>query len=180
MDKNAKPLTAEQIAEKIAKQTELKNAYYPDATLNEKQLATLHSVIGSENDRKENQTSENNDDPAQEKKSGKRVAKRRKNDQEIKGGSPVKTVLWVIFVLILIGGAGFAGLYYWWTNHATFDYALQPVVILEGQNIQADDFLTPGENADGVHAHLQDPDFQPSTEFYFVNVHGLRQRFRRG
>jgi len=158
MKKNAKPLTAEQIAEQIAKQTEQKNTYYPDAALSEKQMAALYNVIDTKNP---------------EKKS----TKKRKKDNEIKGGSPVKTVLWVIFILILLGGAGFAGLYYWWTNHATFDYVLQPVVILEGQTIQADDFLTPGENDHGIHAHLQDPGFEPETEFHFVPVtltYGLR------
>ena len=173
MKKDNAPLTAEQIAEQIAiknsQQQSGKRTVYPQAALSDKQLEALQSVIKTDNDREEEETPVINDAENESKKSRKRKAKKRKSN-EIKGGSPVKTVFGILFALILVGGAGFAGLYYWWTNHATFDYTLQPIVILEGQNIKADDFLAPGENINGVHAELQNPDFEPETELHFVPV----------
>jgi len=42
--------------------------------------------------------------------------------------------------------------FYWWTTYATFEYRLQPVVILEGQHVSPDDFLYPSADMEEVGA----------------------------
>ena len=55
--------------------------------------------------------------------------------------SPVKNVILSLFLLTLLSGICFAAWFYWWTQHARFEYALQPVVILSGQPVNANDFI---------------------------------------
>jgi len=69
----------------------------------------------------------------------------------------------IILVIAVLVGAGFYGWYYWWTTHATFGYSLQPVVILEGQPVEPEAFLKPGENDERISAVFGSPSFEPST-----------------
>jgi len=111
--------------------------------------------------------------------SGKRAKKSMHAPIEIETGnkSLVKTVFLVIFLIAIVVAAGLAGLYYWWTTHATFEYEVHPVIVLEGQNVNASDFLYPGEAERGVTADFQEPGFEPQVGFQFVPLtlhHTLR------
>jgi len=69
-------------------------------------------------------------------------------------------VVLTVFLIIIISGAGFAGWYYWWTTQTAFEYRLQPVVILYGQNVSPEDFLYPGEDME-LSAEFQNSRFNP-------------------
>jgi len=56
-----------------------------------------------------------------------------------------KRVALTLCIIVFLCAAGFGAWYYYWTTHATFEYSLQPIVILEGQSIFADDFLESSE-----------------------------------
>jgi len=73
-----------------------------------------------------------------------------------------KSVLLTILFILIFSGAGFGGWYYWWTEHATFTYMLQPVVILRGENIPPDAFLYPNEEMTRVSAAYRSPVFRPT------------------
>jgi hypothetical protein len=104
-------------------------------------------------------------------KTKQRKAKKRPpevTELKIKDRSIIKTVFFVIFLVLILGAGAYAGFYYWWTEHATFDYVLQPVVILEGQGVTPDDFLYPAEEMEGVTAVFNNPDFKPFVGLQFV------------
>jgi len=118
---------------------------YPEATLSEKQLAALHKVLGPAIEQVPGQMTLGHGftqnplyDPSDPDApfSG---------EIEIKDRSVAKVVTLVIFLVLLLSAAGFAGWYYWWTTYATFEYTLQPVAVLQGQSINADDFLDHNE-----------------------------------
>ena len=67
-----------------------------------------------------------------------------------------------VLLIILLTGLGFFGWYLWRTMFATFEYELQPVVILEGQHIDPNYFLSSGMNTEGVTAVYRNPVFTPS------------------
>ena len=81
--------------------------------------------------------------------------------QNRKKKSKAANIVLTILLIIVLVGAGFGGWYYWWTTHATFEYSLQPIVILEGQSVDADDFLFPSENMERVSAVFRRPAFRP-------------------
>jgi len=75
--------------------------------------------------------------------------------------SILKIALLVLLILILVSAASFGGWYYWWTTYATFEYDLQPVVILNGQNTFPSAFLTDEAKTEGISATFQNSDFSP-------------------
>jgi len=178
-----------------AAQTQSPQGYiYPESTLTKSQLAAIQRVIGSPGDEAdegdeyddadtdEADVSEKSDSAkgsnaksrARDSSKGKpkqRKAKKRPPEAaelKIKDRSIVKTVFFILFLVLILGGGAYAGLYYWWTEHATFDYTLQPVVILEGQNVSPDDFLYPTEEMAGVTAVFNEPGFEPFVGLQFV------------
>ncbi|MCL2663126.1 MAG: transglutaminase-like domain-containing protein [Oscillospiraceae bacterium] len=75
--------------------------------------------------------------------------------------SPVKSVILSIFILTLLSGICFAGWFYWWTQYARFEYALQPVVVLSGQPVSAIDFIYPSETTGRISAAFTNLGFRP-------------------
>jgi len=88
---------------------------------------------------------------------------KRINIPEKQKKSSVQNVIITILLIVILSGAGFFGWFYWWTTYATFEYKLQPVVILDGQHVSPDDFLVPGENMERITAVFRNPAFRPST-----------------
>jgi len=88
-------------------------------------------------------------------------ARRNKSTQAKKKNTARNAVLIIILTLVL-AGAGFGGWYYWWTEYATFDYTLQPVVLLEGQRIDANAFLFDSEEMENVSAIYRNAGFRPT------------------
>jgi len=129
---------------------------YPEATLSEKQLAALHSVI----------------QPTGKQGSGRKDsakdAAQGPGELKIKDRSIVKTVFLVAFMVIVISAGALVGLYYWWTNYATFEHTLKPVVILEGQQIAPQDFLDPEDENAGIDVVFQNPAFEPAAGVQLV------------
>jgi len=84
------------------------------------------------------------------------------SDKQLKKkGSPVKAVILTLLLIIVLAGGGFYAWYYWWTEYATFDYELQPIVILSGQSVEASDFISPSKEMEQVTAAFQSPSFKP-------------------
>ena len=65
----------------------------------------------------------------------------RSNSQRKQKSSASKVLVALLIVLVL-AATGFGGWYYWWTTYATFDYHVRPIVILEGEVVEAGDFLS--------------------------------------
>jgi len=84
--------------------------------------------------------------------------------------SPVKSVVLSIFLIILLSGIGFGGWYYWWTAHARFEYALQPVVVLNGQPINANDFIYPTDTTEDISATFANPASRPDAGAHSVSL----------
>ena len=74
---------------------------------------------------------------------------------------PKKGITIMLILLIVLSGAGFAGWYYWWTTYATFEYTLQPIVTIEGQQIDPNDFIYTVDDMDRVTATYRRPGFTP-------------------
>ena len=72
-----------------------------------------------------------------------------------------KNAFLTVLLIVIISAAGFAGWYYWWTVHATFEYTLKPVVVLEGADVSPNDFLSSGEDMERVSAVFRRPGFRP-------------------
>ena len=66
-----------------------------------------------------------------------------------------RNFLLALLLMILLAGAGLGGWYYWWTTYTVFEYRLSPVVILQGQSVEAGDFLYPGEDMEHVSASFR-------------------------
>ena len=150
---------------------------YPDMTLSDKQLEAIKKVIGPsaqgasyDPDRSSADPDAKSGDIDKPEKKKKKKKKSVNNPDEIvvKDRTVIKTVFFVIFLVLVLLGAGFAGFYYWWTEYATFEYELTPVVILEGQSITPGLFLNPEENAEGVAAAFQNPESKPVTGLQYI------------
>jgi hypothetical protein len=129
---------------------------YPEATLSEKQMAELKKIVRPSAQR------------GAALQDSKQITMAEPIGIEIKDRSIAKTVVFIVVLIGILSAAGFAGWYYWWTTHATFEYTLQPVVILDGQSVAPNDFLYPGEEMAGVTAVFRDPDFVPAVGLHFV------------
>jgi len=95
---------------------------------------------------------------------------KRINIPEKQKKNPVRNVIITVLLVIVLSGVGFFGWFYWWTTHATFEFKLQPIVILEGQHVSPDDFLVPGENLDRVSAVFRNPSFRPSVGYQDIQL----------
>jgi len=157
--------TAEEIARSYAED----KTFYPDSSLSARQLEAIQNVIrpsehvpgqigfGSIPD---------SDDQSVEKL-----------DEPSAAWRAVKIVFLVLFLIAGIGAGGYFGWTWWWTNHATFDYEVQPVVVLEGQSVIASDFLDSSYRAEGIVAEFHDFDIEPNVGLQFVQLkltHGMR------
>jgi len=80
----------------------------------------------------------------------------------------VINVLIAVFLTVFLTSAGFSGWYYWWTTHAAFEYTLTPVVVLEGQDIDAGSFLASGEDMGRVSAAFKNTPQKPSAGWFDV------------
>ena len=85
----------------------------------------------------------------------------------IKGQSAVKRVFTAIILILTLCAALFGGWYYWWITHATFDYDLEPVIVLEGQTVTPDAFLT-SNNSASLTAAFQNTAFEPTAGYQSV------------
>ena len=63
------------------------------------------------------------------------------NERPDKKKSEAVGAIIAIALVVVISIAGFAGWYFWWSGLATFDYSIKPVVILDGQTVEAEDFI---------------------------------------
>jgi len=88
----------------------------------------------------------------------------------------LKKVLISTSLIVFLSIAGLFAWYFWWTSQASFEFKLQPVVILEGQQINPDDFLAPAENPDRISIVFRDPLFKPATGSQEVNLTIIRGR----
>ncbi|MDR2569356.1 MAG: hypothetical protein LBD23_03530 [Oscillospiraceae bacterium] len=73
----------------------------------------------------------------------------------------MKKILLIVISILIVLSAAFAGWYYWWTTYAVFEYTLQPIVILDGQNVAPEDFLYPSEDMEDVSAAYLNSGFKP-------------------
>jgi len=166
--------TPQSISQKSARQQEPVDYVYPETTLTRKQLEAIQSVIQTAPiDPPDPDIDIDVDvDTKTSKKASKKANKKHTEFEElkIKDRSIIKTVLFVVFMVLILCAAGLAGFYYYWTEHADFDFTLQPVVILEGQSVTPEDFLTSGDDMEGVTAVFQDPDFEPFVGMQFVQL----------
>jgi hypothetical protein len=121
---------------------------YPKASLSDKQMAALHSVI------KQPEKKKKNADTPIVIEEGKR--------------SVVRTVLIISLIVVVLSTAGFAGWYYWWTTYATFEHTVHPVVVLDGQSVAAEEFLYTGAEMAGVKAEFQNPDFETAAGLQYI------------
>jgi len=156
---------------------------YPDAELSDKQLEALNRVLGPAANEQDIAIEKESDiipdiipDNKNLKADTTKATKKTKEKKKIpiteieKDRTVVKTVFLVVFLVLFVAAAAFAGWYYWWTTHATFDHTLHPVVILEGQNVLPEDFMYPGEDMENVTAVFQDPDFDPFVGLQYVQL----------
>jgi len=162
--------TAEQQPEKPkAKEKKKVKHEYPNTTLSDKQLEALQKVIGPGTEPKSKRRGRQDNGKKGSKGSRKREAE---NDSfgidDRSTYSIVRTVFLVIFIVLFISAAGFSGWYYWWTTHSTFEHELQPIVVLEGQKIDPNTFLFPGEEQRGLSVVFQDPAFEPIVGLQYV------------
>ena len=74
----------------------------------------------------------------------------------VKRKRSTKRVILTVFLLSVFSLAGFFGWYYWLTAHATFEYALQPIVILSGEDISPNAFLSSREISGNISAKFAD------------------------
>ncbi|MCL2079005.1 MAG: hypothetical protein FWH17_04080 [Oscillospiraceae bacterium] len=77
-------------------------------------------------------------------------------EKKAKKSKKAKVVLITLLIIILICALGAGGWYFWWTNYATFEYELQSVVVLAGQSIAPEDFLTANDAKRGIIAVFAD------------------------
>jgi len=139
---------------------------YPEGKLSEKQLEALQKVIGPSAMQVPGQMdiSLGDTNPL-----GKLAAQ---TPIKIESGNKnlVKSVFLTIFLVLIVLAAAAGGFYYYWTTYATFEYEVQPVVVLKGQKVEANDFLYPGEIMQGISAVLQDPGFETNVGMQYVPI----------
>jgi len=165
-------MTSEQKAalDRIVQKTQTKDAAYWSSSQAAVQQPTLQRPVGSRQNVPVRQSSQNppsrysqQSRQAQQNRSRtsasnttvntRRRAKKRKKVS-------AKKVLLTLLILTLVSAVSFGVWYFWWTEYATFEYSLQPVVILEGQSIMAEDFVYPNEDAEFITAAFQRQEFR--------------------
>jgi len=71
-----------------------------------------------------------------------------------KGKSVGKKVAIILSILLVVSTASAFAWYYWETTFASFEYTLQPVVILAGENVSPRDFFTADDNMQNIEAEF--------------------------
>ncbi|MCL2416177.1 MAG: hypothetical protein FWD01_05110, partial [Defluviitaleaceae bacterium] len=67
-----------------------------------------------------------------------------------------KKLLLIVGLSVLLTSLSFGLGFFWWTSYATFDYSLQPIIALQGQNISPSDFLIEsGRNSRNIQANFR-------------------------
>jgi hypothetical protein len=141
------------ITEPVAVVPETQSKYiinYPDVELSETSKRAIETVINKEN------SSDDSLYLTQEI-----VLESNFNHLAPPKKSFIKIAGIVLLCLIALGAIAAGGLYYWWISHADFDYTLQPIVILNGETIKADDFLLDSEDLSATSVRFFDPDYFP-------------------
>ncbi|MDR2569375.1 MAG: transglutaminase domain-containing protein [Oscillospiraceae bacterium] len=92
------------------------------------------------------------------------------HNNKYEGKSIVQRVLFIFFLVLFLLTAGFGAGFYWWTTHAVFEYRLQPVVILDGQSVNASDFLYPSEDTENISADYLNLGFRPTDGLQTVTL----------
>ena len=157
---------------------------YPEAKLSDKQLEALYNVIGpaavpqaATKQVAPRQVAPKQDVPVVQDepdylKDVLPVYEKKKEaalpEIDMRDRTIVKTVFLVIFLILLVAAGGVAGWYYWWTTHATFEYSLHPVVILEEQHVVPEDFMNPTPEMENVTAEFQNPEFDPFVGLQYI------------
>jgi hypothetical protein len=93
-----------------------------------------------------------------------------KRNKKKKKRSVLRRVFISLFLVLLLAGFGFAAFLYWWAEYARFEYALQPIVVLEGQPVSANDFNYPSVNIDRITTSFTNPGFRPGTGAQAVSL----------
>ncbi|MCL2819330.1 MAG: DUF5011 domain-containing protein [Oscillospiraceae bacterium] len=101
--------------------------------------------------------------------SGKSKSRQKPNVQK-KPGSKAKNIAIILLSFLVVSIASFIGWYYWWTEYATFDYELLPVVVLQGQNVNANEFLYPNDNMSRISATYRNSGFISTPGQQEVNI----------
>ena len=86
-----------------------------------------------------------------------------------------RRVALILIVLVFVLIAACVIWYYWETSYATFEYILQPIVILEGQRVDANDFLVPVGDIERVSAV-----FRRSGDTFNAGRHNVPLTLNRG
>jgi len=72
-----------------------------------------------------------------------------------------KNLAIIFLISAMFLGCGFLGWYYWWTEYTSFEYILQPIVVLEGQSLNPNEFLYRSEEMGNVSASYRNAGFRP-------------------
>jgi transglutaminase-like putative cysteine protease len=91
-------------------------------------------------------------------------------NNKIKKRSGYKRVVFFLLLIILFASFCFGAWFYWWTQHARFEYALQSVVILDGQQFQANDFIYTHANSERLIPSFTNPNFRPGPGAHSVSL----------
>ena len=159
------PPTAEQIARAHAEEKTL----YPESSLSARQIEAIQNVIRP-SEHVPGQIGFESINGADDEK---------EQDLDVPSGAwrAVKITFLVLLIIAGIGAGGYFGWQWWWTTHATFDYEVQPVVILEGQSVIANDFLEDSYRVEGIEAEFHEFVIEPNLGLQFVPLrltHGMR------
>jgi len=140
---------------------------YPESSLSARQMQAINSVIRPSEQVPGQMRLDSMDD----------TGKIRTPPVEAPGGAKrvFKIIFVTIFIVAAIGATGYGAWYWWWTNHATFNYTVQPTVALYGQDVTPNDFLEHGPS--GVAIEFLESDFEPHVGLQYVPLkltYGLR------
>lgn len=81
---------------------------------------------------------------------------------EVKRSNVILIIILICLIVTALSLAGVGGWYHWFNQAAALSVNLQPVVLLEGENIQPEDFLTPVDISQGITAEFLNPGFTTS------------------
>ncbi|MCL2661962.1 MAG: DUF5011 domain-containing protein [Oscillospiraceae bacterium] len=82
----------------------------------------------------------------------------------------IKNVLLPVILIIGLSAIGVSGWYFWSVSQSAFEFEVQDLIVLDGRDIDPEEFLLPGRNFERISVVFRNPLFRPAVGHQDVHL----------